>query len=132
MAILPTVRAAAAHYGRTPRALRNWIRAGMPRRADGGFDTDAVDLWLRERRYLGASLRSMAVDQEVRTMFEMAVYHLRLGLQEFAGAYVSSRGRNRARLIDRMIREILQSTAHQASLLETQGEGGGDAPGEAR
>lgn len=126
MAILKNATEVAIHYGRTPRAIRNWIRAGLPRQADGRFDSEKVDMWLRERRYLGSSLRALAADQETRTLFEMAVFHLRRGLKELVAAYVLSRGKNRARLLDEATRDILHGVACQQSLLE--GEKGGGRP----
>jgi hypothetical protein len=122
MAILRSVVDVALHYGRTPRAIRNWIRAGMPRLADGRFDLAQVELWLVERRHLGASLREMALQEEIRTLFEAAALHLRRGLQEFASAYVAARGKGRIQLLDRAVRDILHGCAHQQLLLEGGGE----------
>jgi hypothetical protein len=112
----------ALHFGRTPRTAQRWRRAGMPK-TRGGYDLDQVDLWLRGRAYQGATLRQLEHDAQVQTLFELAVADLRRGLLRLCEGFITARGRTRARLIDRAVREILHGSARQQSLLE--GEGGG-------
>lgn len=64
----------------------------------------------------------MEHEVQIKDLFDLAEGELRKGLQHLCQVYVSVRGKSRARLIDRALREILHSTMQQASLLEN-GEG---------
>ena len=107
----------ARYFGKTPRTVQRWKRAGMPR-TSGGYDLGQVETWLKEMRYLGATFRAMADEKELQDLFEIAVLQLRRGLQSLCQAYVFARGKGRIRLIERALNEILHTTMQQASLLE--------------
>jgi phage terminase Nu1 subunit (DNA packaging protein) len=117
-----TILELAAHFGRTPRTIRNWRRAGMPTLPDGGrCDLDQVTTWLKSTRYLGASLRDLEEDERAATLIELAVVQLRRGLENLCRAFLVARGRGRDQLIDRAVRDILHGVMRQELLLEKEG-----------
>jgi hypothetical protein len=120
MPIVKSKADVARYLGISYRTVQNWARAGMPRLSDGRYDSDQVETWLKEKRYLGATFRAMASDKEIQDLFGIAVLQLRRGLQSLCQAYVFARGKGRIRLIERALSEILHTTMQQASLLETK------------
>jgi hypothetical protein len=121
----------ARHFGKSTRTAQRWRQAGMPKLAGGRFDLDQVETWLKSARYLGASLRQLADDNEIQDLFELAVVELRRGLKHLCESFVKARGKTRARLVDGAIRDILRGVHHQQSLLEKEGGGApkNDKPG---
>jgi hypothetical protein len=115
--IAKTLREVAQHFGKCERTAQRWARAGMPRIAGGRYDLGQVEDWLKSTKYLGASLREFEAEAQAKDLFEVAVLQLRHGLENLCRAFVVARGRTRARLIDRAIRDILHGTMKQESLL---------------
>lgn len=125
--IVRSLRKVGEHFGRTLRTAQRWRRAGMPK-CSAGYDLEQCADWLRARAGSGASLREMERQVLVEKLFDLAVVELRRGLQHLCASFVKARGKGRARLIDRAVRDILRGAHHQQSLLE--GEGGARPPGD--
>jgi hypothetical protein len=121
----------ARHFEKSTRTAQRWRRAGMPKLAGGRYDLGQVEEWLQGAKYLGSTFRQLEADTRVDTLFQTAVVQLRMGLENLCGAYLKSRGRNRALLVDRAVRDILHGTMRQVSLLEKEGGGApkNDKPG---
>jgi hypothetical protein len=117
-----TLREVGEHFKRTTRTAQRWRKAGLPRTALG-YDLAECKKWLEARAYTGATFRASELQAQVDRLFDLAVEDLRRGLQHLCLAFIKARGKTRARLVDRAVREILQVTMHQASLLERE-EGG--------
>ncbi len=115
--VVKTLRRVGQHFCRDERTIRRWCRAGMPRRGDRSYDLKEIEEWLKRKRYLGSNFRQMEREETFATLFEIATLELRRGLEHLCTAFVSARGKTRARLIDRAIKGIIQGTMTQASLL---------------
>jgi predicted transcriptional regulator len=115
--IVKRVAEVAEFFGKTPRTVRNWIRAGMPKLSGGaGYDLQQVEDWLRSVKYLGG-FRGAEADLKAASLFESSVMHLRRGLEQLCRAYVSVRGKTRERLIARALRDIVHGVMRQESFL---------------
>lgn len=120
--IVRSLRKVGEHFGRTLRTAQRWRRAGMPK-CSAGYDLEQCADWLRARAGSGASFREMELQALVERLFEQAVWELRRGLQHLCSSFIKARGKTRARLIDRAVRDILRGAHQQQSLLEGEGRG---------
>lgn len=123
--LVRTQKKVALHFGRTVRTVQRWIRAGMPKTARG-YDLADCEKWLKAQAYRGSVFKEVEHQVLVDRLFELAVEDLRRGLLHLCSAYVRIRGKGRARLIDRTVRDILHGSARQQSFLEGEGKGGED------
>jgi hypothetical protein len=119
--VVKTLEEVGQHFGKCRRTVQRWVRAGMPRLASRRYDLEQIGEWVKTARYLGSSFRQLEADARVDTLFQTAVVHLRVGLQNLCTAYLKARGTHRALLIDRAVRQILNGTLQQMTLL-----GGGE------
>jgi hypothetical protein len=97
----------------------------MPK-ARSGYDLEEIEIWLRGRAYLGATLRQLEADAQAQALFELAVQDLRRGLLNLCESFIKARGKTRARLVDQAVKGILTGCIVQVDLWE---RGGGAAPG---
>lgn len=120
--IVRTLREVAEHRNRCARTAQRWRKAGLPK-TPAGYDLDAVDHWLEAKPYLGASFKQLEEEAQIQDLFHLAVLDLRRGLQHLCESFIKARGRNRAHLVDRAVRDILHGTMRQGILLEEEGGG---------